>query len=131
MFRHSCQGNWAAGSIHHIFSLSPTNDELEEQIFLHVKKYNNVSSRMVPAIVQEFPNVLGQLFSLNQTSFIVLQLEEVDGQFCFAKTDYGSNIFQAIPANKVSCGTDIISMLISSYHLYSKLDLYAIVFDFV
>lgn len=103
MFQPRNASDWRAGSIMQIFCLPSVDGEYrEEDTYLYVKEYSRASSDIVPAIFEEFPAALGYLFCSNSTSSIVLRLDEAMGQFCFAETEYGPHVFQAVPLKKVS-----------------------------
>lgn len=93
--------DWAAGCICQIFSLPSLENTFEEEFFVYAKEYARAPSGVIPRIMQEFPMASGKLFSTETNLSIVLQLDEVIGQFCLAETDYGPDIFHAIPMEKV------------------------------
>lgn len=93
------------GSIDLIFSLSPADEDdlCEDDIYLVVNKYSRVDAGMRSLIFRDFRSVLGQLYSskVELTQPVLIRLCEVKGQFCKLETEYGKNVFQALPMDKV------------------------------
>ncbi|KAJ3566227.1 hypothetical protein NP233_g7126 [Leucocoprinus birnbaumii] len=97
MARRRTEGlGWAACRIIEIFSLSSDADG----IFIYAEEFKKAMGLEIRAPFTEFPIILGGLFSLQSPSCVILRLDEVLGQFCLAETDYGLDVFQAIPMEK-------------------------------
>lgn len=91
------------GSISTIFSLRSidSGNFRDKEIYLVVNRFNRVAEGPRSSIFREFRSVLGALYSSHDPTPTLVRLDEVDGQFCRVETEYGDNIFQALPMEKV------------------------------
>ncbi|KAJ3567228.1 hypothetical protein NP233_g6497 [Leucocoprinus birnbaumii] len=103
MFTKKKSGKWSLGSITEVFSLPSRGGLSGDDLFFCVENFADVTeAEYIPVrtVVTDFPEVLGQFFSLSKKTAALVRLDEILGQVCLGQTDYGDRVFQALPMKK-------------------------------